>query len=238
MRRLCSWGETARARRAGGCCAARLAPACGARQPPRPATRLHAQADGAVAHVGAARGLHGVEVDVDDLVEVARHHARHLRQLVKVKVPAAGGSAGVGRRGVGEASVRSRPFPAAAAVGTSGSAQALPPTHAPRPWPRPPGAHLPSASRLPTSFLLSRPLGSFSRTKRGSAMEARLHTAVSSADEYSMISALGAEGGAHGGAAGEAAAQRREHRTAPRAVHAAAAAGRPRRTHPCTGWRT
>lgn len=45
------------------------------------------------------------------------------------------------------------------------------------------------ASRLPTSFLLVGPLGSFSRTKRGSAMEARLHTAVSSGEEYSMISA-------------------------------------------------
>ena len=60
-------------------------------------------------------------------------------------------------------------------------------------------AHRPAASRLPHSFLLLAPLGSYSRTKRGRAMEARLHTAVSSSLENSMISVdkggLGGGGG-------------------------------------------
>jgi hypothetical protein len=45
------------------------------------------------------------------------------------------------------------------------------------------------ASSDPTSFLFSRSASqSRSRTNRGRAIEARLHTAVSSADVYSMIS--------------------------------------------------
>jgi hypothetical protein len=51
---------------------------------------LHADADGAVAHVGAARRLHGVVVDVDDLVQVVGDHPGDLRQLVKVKVALGG----------------------------------------------------------------------------------------------------------------------------------------------------
>ena len=48
---------------------------------------LHAHADGAVAHVGAPRGVHRVVVHVDDLVQVARHLRRHLRQRLEVEVP-------------------------------------------------------------------------------------------------------------------------------------------------------
>ena len=49
--------------------------------------------------------------------------------------------------------------------------------------------HLLSASMDPTSFLLSLPGSQLrSRTKRGSAIEARLQTAVSSGEVYSMIS--------------------------------------------------
>ncbi len=54
----------------------------------RRGARLHADADGPVARVGAARGLDRVVVDVDDLVQVARHDVRHVAQLVKLEVPA------------------------------------------------------------------------------------------------------------------------------------------------------
>jgi hypothetical protein len=50
--------------------------------------RLHANANGPVAHVGTARRLGRVVVDVDDLVQVLGHDVCHLAQLVKVKVPA------------------------------------------------------------------------------------------------------------------------------------------------------
>lgn len=51
---------------------------------------LDAHADRPVAHVGPPRGLHRVVVDVDDLVQVPRHVARDLRQLLEVEVPAHG----------------------------------------------------------------------------------------------------------------------------------------------------
>jgi len=51
---------------------------------------LDAHADRPVAHVGPPRGLHRVVVDVDDLVQVPRHVARDLRQLLEVEVPAQG----------------------------------------------------------------------------------------------------------------------------------------------------
>ena len=38
------------------------------------APNLNAEADGPVAHVGAASLLHGVEVVVDDAVQVLGHH--------------------------------------------------------------------------------------------------------------------------------------------------------------------
>mmetsp|Transcript_1236 Transcript_1236/g.5472 ORF Transcript_1236/g.5472 Transcript_1236/m.5472 type:complete len:326 (+) Transcript_1236:605-1582(+) len=47
---------------------------------------LDAEADGAVLHVGSLGGLDGVEVDVDDAVEVARHLAGDLREFRVVKV--------------------------------------------------------------------------------------------------------------------------------------------------------
>ena len=47
---------------------------------------LDAEADGAVLHVGPLGGLDGVEVDVDDAVEVARHLAGDLREFRVVKV--------------------------------------------------------------------------------------------------------------------------------------------------------
>ena len=40
---------------------------------------LHSDADRTVAHVGAAAGLGGVVVDVDDAVEVVRHHGGDLQ---------------------------------------------------------------------------------------------------------------------------------------------------------------
>jgi len=57
-------------------------------QRPPPPAHLHAQADGAVPLVGSLGGVHWVVVHVDDLVQVARHRARHLVQLLKVKEPA------------------------------------------------------------------------------------------------------------------------------------------------------
>mmetsp|Transcript_20190 Transcript_20190/g.56240 ORF Transcript_20190/g.56240 Transcript_20190/m.56240 type:complete len:301 (+) Transcript_20190:1449-2351(+) len=48
---------------------------------------LAADADGAVAEVGAACGLDRVVVDVDDLVQVAGHAGSDLCQLLKVKEP-------------------------------------------------------------------------------------------------------------------------------------------------------
>ena len=50
---------------------------------------LHADANGPVAHVGPACRLHWVVVDVNDLVQVLGHLLCDLRQLGKVKVPAA-----------------------------------------------------------------------------------------------------------------------------------------------------
>mmetsp|Transcript_1161 Transcript_1161/g.4600 ORF Transcript_1161/g.4600 Transcript_1161/m.4600 type:complete len:635 (-) Transcript_1161:687-2591(-) len=51
---------------------------------------LHAEADGAVAHVGALRGVHGVVVDVDDAVQVARRLAGDLGELGVVEVAVLG----------------------------------------------------------------------------------------------------------------------------------------------------
>ena len=49
---------------------------------------LHTDANGTVAHVGPAGGLHRVIVDVNDLVQVLGHLLCDLRKLGKVKVPA------------------------------------------------------------------------------------------------------------------------------------------------------
>ena len=46
---------------------------------------LHAEADGPVAHVAVARRFYRVLVDVDDLVEVARHARRDGGELVEVE---------------------------------------------------------------------------------------------------------------------------------------------------------
>ena len=54
------------------------------------AHHLDAHADGSVAHVGPPRRLDWVVVHVDDFVQVPRHVARHLGQLLEVEVPAAG----------------------------------------------------------------------------------------------------------------------------------------------------
>ena len=51
-------------------------------------TDLHADADGAVAHVGPARCFHWVVVDVYDLVQILGHLLCDLRQLDKIEIPA------------------------------------------------------------------------------------------------------------------------------------------------------
>ncbi len=53
----------------------------------RPAC-LHSNANGPVAHVGPLCSVHGVEVDVDDAVQVPGHLGCHLGQTVEVKKPA------------------------------------------------------------------------------------------------------------------------------------------------------
>mmetsp|Transcript_29336 Transcript_29336/g.73212 ORF Transcript_29336/g.73212 Transcript_29336/m.73212 type:complete len:277 (+) Transcript_29336:1128-1958(+) len=64
---------------------------------------LNSDTDGPVAHVAALSGLHGVEVDVDNAVEVAGYLACDLRQLLVIKRTASGGERAVQLLGLGAA---------------------------------------------------------------------------------------------------------------------------------------
>jgi hypothetical protein len=46
---------------------------------------LHPEPDGTVPHIGVSRFLNWIVVDIDDLIEVARHNAVYLIQALKVE---------------------------------------------------------------------------------------------------------------------------------------------------------
>ena len=162
---------------------------------------LHSHADGPVPHVGSPRRLHWVVVHVDDLVQVPRHVARNLRQLLEVEEPAQDS----------EMLFACRQHPATwtlpgNSLATSQVPSVLqacladiaknPDCRVHETWPAklrsgrsvtPLRAHLWGALMEPVSLTRSDATPR-SRTNRGSAMDARLHTAVSSGLVYSRIS--------------------------------------------------